>query len=101
MSVLLVGSVWLVASGVLFGVDGAGEQKKPEADPAKALIDRLMEVSRQDTGYSGTTTGTAFLPLGQNQSHAMLLGQRPHAESDTMRSLVKLGVKAVPALSNI
>ena len=97
MTRIQLGGVWAVL-GLLAVTAPADEPKKSDADPAKALIDKLTEVSRQDTGYSGTTTGTAFFPLGHHESHAMLLGQRPHAESDAMRSLVKLGVKAIPAL---
>lgn len=90
--------VCVVTLGLLAIIARADEPKKPEADPAKALIDQLTEVSRQDIGYSASVTGTAFHPLGRRESHAMILGQRPHVESDAMRSLVKLGVIAVPAL---
>ncbi|HSQ55080.1 MAG TPA: hypothetical protein VLM40_04980, partial [Gemmata sp.] len=98
MAQVQFGSVSVVIFGLLLGAIRADDPKQPQADPANKLIDQLTEVSRQDTGYSGSVSGTAFLPLGQHQSHAMLFGQRPHAESDAMRSLVKLGVKAIPAL---
>src|SRR4051812_14210421 len=87
-----------VGLGLLFGAIRAGEPKQPQGDPAKTLIDLLPEVSEQDIGYSSTTTGTAFLPFGRCESHAFLLGQRSHVASDAMRSLVKLGVAAVPSL---
>ncbi len=72
----------------------------PAADPAKAMIDQLPEVDRQDTGYSGASSGTAFLPFGRNETGVVLLAPRQgkFGSSDAMRSLVKLGVKAVPAL---
>src|SRR5439155_19399679 len=60
--------VWvsLVAGlGLITSVARAQELKKQAATPAnevKALIDRLRELDRQDTGYSGSVTGSAFLP---------------------------------------
>lgn len=87
-------AMWVVAGVCL--VAGAA----PAADPAKALIDHLPDVDRQDTGYSGASSGTAFLPFGRNESGVVLLAPRQgkFGSSDAMRSLVKLGVKAVPAL---
>ena len=81
---------------VLAAVAGVGRA----ADPAVALIDQLTELDRQDTGYSGSDSGTAFLPLSRNERGAVLLSPQPgkFGSSDAMRSLVKLGVKAVPAL---
>ena len=84
--------------GGMASIPGAQEIKKQPADEVKALIDRLTELDRQDTGYSGSASGSAFLPLGQSQSHAMLLFQKPHESSDALRSLVKLGTKALPKL---
>jgi ankyrin repeat protein len=98
MTRLQFGSVWVVVLGLLSGAIRADEPKKPETDPAKVLIDQLTEVSEPDIGYSPSTAGTAFFPLGRSESQVMLFGQRPHSASDAMRSLVKLGVKAVPAL---
>jgi ankyrin repeat protein len=98
------GCVWsgLVAGlGLITSVARAQELKnQPEvpANEVKALIDRLIGLDRQDTGYSGSVTGSAFLPLGQSEMHTMLFGQRPHASSDTLKSLVKLGTRALPTL---
>jgi ankyrin repeat protein len=98
MAQLRLGSVCVMTFGLLSGAIRADEPKKPPADPVIALIDQLTEVSRQDTGYSGSMSGASFLPLGQRAMHTMLFGQQANAESDAMRSLVSLGVKAVPAL---
>jgi ankyrin repeat protein len=57
-----------------------------------------MDIDQQDTGYSASVTGTAFLPLGQSETGMMLLFQKPSTSSDAMKSLVKLGAKAVPVL---
>jgi hypothetical protein len=98
MTRLQLGGVCVVALGQLAVTARADPPKRPDADPAEALIERLTELREQDTGYSGSLSGIAFLPLGRRESYTMLFGQRPHAESDAMRSLVKLGVKAIPAL---
>ncbi|MCE9561520.1 MAG: ankyrin repeat domain-containing protein [Planctomycetes bacterium] len=72
--------------------------KKP-VDPAVALIDRLEQLSTQDTGYSGSVSGSSFLPLGYSSDSVVLLSPTtPGAKSDAMLTLVKLGSKAVPAL---
>lgn len=79
----------------------AQDLKKQPAVPAnevKALIDRLTKLDRQDTGYSGSVTGSAFFPLGQSETHTILFGQEAHASSDALKSLVKLGTRALPAL---
>jgi ankyrin repeat protein len=77
---------------------GADEPKK--ADPIRALIDQLADLDQQDTGYSGGDSGTAFLPLNRTEGGPVLLSPRQgkSGPSDAMRSLVKLGMKAVPAL---
>ncbi|MEO2090475.1 MAG: ankyrin repeat domain-containing protein, partial [Gemmataceae bacterium] len=87
-------AMWVVAG--VFLVAGVA----PAADPAKVLIDQLPDVDRQDTGYSGGDSGTAFLPLNRTEGGPVLLSPRQgtFGPSDAMRSLVKLGVKAVPAL---
>ena len=75
-------------------------QKKPQtpAGEVESLIDRLTQIDQQDVGYSASVSGSAFLPLGQSQMGMALLFQEPSASSDTLKSLVKLGAKAVPAL---
>ncbi len=76
----------------------ADDPKKP-VDPAVALIDRLEQLGTQDTGYSGSVSGSSFLPLGQRRASVVLLSpSAPSGMSDAMLSLVKLGAKAVPAL---
>lgn len=76
----------------------AGGQKKP-VDPALALIDQLEKLDTQDTGYSGSVSGSSFLPLGYSNASVVLLSPTPPSgKSDAMLSLVKLGSKAVPAL---
>src|SRR5262249_34336149 len=71
------------------------DKKKPEraADEVEALIDQLKDLDQQDTGYSGSVSGSAFLPLGQRETHTILFGQKPHGSSDALKSLVKLGTK--------
>src|SRR5262245_38221847 len=97
-------NVWpgFVASLALVttAVQGQGLRDTPAGpvDAVQVLIDRLTELDQQDTGYSASTSGSAFLPLGQSETSAMLLFQKPHASSDAMKSLVKLGAKALPAL---
>ena len=98
MTQLQLGFGWVLVLALLPGNALADEPKQPATHSVKALINKLVDVAEPDTGYSGSVSGTAFLPLGRSEAHTMLLGQRPHAESDAMRSLVKLGVKAVPAL---
>lgn len=76
----------------------ADEPKKP-VDPAVTLIDRLEQLGSQDTGYSGSVSGSSFLPLGHRRASVVLLSpSTPSGASDAMLSLVKLGAKAVPAL---
>jgi len=76
----------------------AGDPKKP-VDPAIVLIDQLEELNTQDTGYSGSVSGSSFLPLGHRNASALLLSpSTPSRKSNVMLSLTKLGSKAVPAL---
>ena len=77
---------------------GPKKQSALAAPEVKALIDQLVNLDRQDTGYSASTTGGSFLPLGQNEVHAGLLFQGPNEQSDVMKDLVKLGPKAVSTL---
>jgi ankyrin repeat protein len=70
----------------------------PAKDEVEALIDRLVEIDQPDTGYSGGSRGTAFLPLGQRESSAFLLPPGRQTRSDALKSLVKLGTRAVPKL---
>jgi ankyrin repeat protein len=86
------------ALGPLANLGESQEIKKPAADDAKALIDQLTQLDRQDTGYSGTVSGSSFLPLGESRAGTMLLFQEPGTPSEALRSLVKLGVKALPTL---
>jgi hypothetical protein len=95
---------WVIAVAglcLMAGIVHAQEPKKKPAaagDGVEALIDRLTEIDQQDVGYSGSVTGSAFLPLGQTQTHTMLLGQTQNESSDALKSLVKLGTKALPTL---
>jgi ankyrin repeat protein len=76
----------------------AGDPKKPD-DPSIALIDQLQKLDTQDTGYSGSVSGSSFLPLGHRSDSVLLLSPAtPSGKSDVMLSLAKLGSKAVPAL---
>lgn len=63
-----------------------------------ALIESLQDIKEGDVGYMPTMSGSNFLPLGNSQAGAMLLGQRPPATSETMRKLVTHGFGAVPEL---
>jgi ankyrin repeat protein len=65
-----------------------------------ALIDKLVEISDGDIGYSSHVSGTAFFPLDTEggQVFTGLLHQKPLARSDTMRLLVKQGAAALPHL---
>lgn len=74
------------------------QQPNPAAAEIELLIDQLARIDRQDYGYSASTTGDSFLPLGHSKFHCGLLFQRPHEPSDAMKLLVKLGPQAVPAL---
>jgi hypothetical protein len=90
----------LLAIVVLFSITlpANGDPNKP-ADPAVAFIDQLEKLDTQDTGYSGSVSGSSFLPLGYNSASVVLLNPTtPTGKSDAMLSLVKLGAKAVPAL---
>jgi hypothetical protein len=49
---------------------------KPKPDDVEALINRLADLDHQDTGYSASTSGTAFLPLGQSETHTIIFGQQ-------------------------
>jgi len=91
----------LVGLGLITSVAREQENKKQPSVPAnevKALIDRLTKLDRQDVGYSGSVSGSAFLPLGQSETYTILFGQKPHASSEAIKSLVKLGTKALPTL---
>ena len=92
---------WLLVLVGLFSIPFppyAGQPKKP-VDPAVALIDQLEKLDTQDTGYSGSVSGSSFLPLGTSSASVVLLSPTaPSGKSEAMLSLVKLGSKAVPAL---
>ena len=75
-----------------------GDPKKP-IDPPVALIDQLEKLDTQDTGYSGSVSGSSFLQLGHRSASVLLLSPAtPSEKSDAMFSLAKLGSKAVLAL---
>ena len=74
------------------------EKSQAQDDQVRKLIDQFVDVSEQDTGYSSSTAGSVFLPLGYNETYGMLFGQQPYVESSVMRSIVRLGIKALPAL---
>jgi ankyrin repeat protein len=91
----------MAAIGVVSGIGHAQELKKEPASAAnevKALIDQLTKIDRQDMGYSGSVSGSAFVPLGQSEMHTILFGQEPNASSEALKSLVSLGTKALPRL---
>src|SRR5262245_3231226 len=92
---LVVGAV--LTSPVAWSED---PNKKPNlpADEIEALINRLTETDQEDIGYSSSTSGSAFLPLGTSDPYAILLGQEPQKPSDALKALVKLGTKALPKL---
>jgi ankyrin repeat protein len=90
--------VLLAVLGLMPGVGAAQEGKKQPDKEVKAFIDQLTQIDRQDIGYSASTTGSAFLPLGQSHMGTGLLFQQPNEASEALRSLVKLGVKALPEL---
>jgi ankyrin repeat protein len=102
----IIQSSWLwVCVTICFGVMSSAiaaqevkKQPKGTADEVTALIDRLTKVDQQDIGYSASTSGSAFLPIGQSEAGMMLLSQRPNESSDTLKSLVKLGNSALPKL---
>jgi ankyrin repeat protein len=93
---ILIGGPLLMT--VVVGPQAAQENKKAPADEVTALIDQFTRLDRQDTGYSGSVSGSSFLPLGESSAGTMLLFQAPGEPSDALRSLVKLGVKALPTL---
>ena len=81
---------------------------EPPAPPApkeevradfRALIDRLVDVTEGDVGYSPSVVGTTFTPLdAEGKVSAVLLFQQPLKRSDTLRRLVEEGAAAVPLL---
>lgn len=63
------------------------------------LIDQLVEVKEPGYGYSGTFSGTQFLPVeGSEQANMLLLTQHGTKKSEVMTKLVAAGAKAVPLL---
>jgi ankyrin repeat protein len=64
------------------------------------LIDKLVEVTEQDGGYSGSSSsGPGFSPLEREAPfNGGLLFQKPLVRSDALRLIVKEGVRAVPYL---
>ena len=93
-----IGVSLLAALGLMAIAGQAQEIKKQPVDEVKALIDQLTQVDRQDTGYSGSVSGSSFLPLGESQTGTMLLFQKPNDASEALKSLVKLGTRALPKL---
>jgi ankyrin repeat protein len=96
--------VWVGLVAGLSLVTSIGQAQEPKRKPdqpgdeVEALINRLTELHDQDTGYSGSVAGSAFLPLGQSETGVILFGQKPHVPSDALRSLVKLRTRALPKL---
>lgn len=91
MRQLLLLAVWICSAGL-----SAGEAIPPETE---ALIDALTEIKEYGLGYCGTRSGSQFLPLaGTAEAGALLLNQERPVESDTLKKLVMLGPKTVPAL---
>ena len=86
---------------LMAGVAQAQELKQnPQSSTPESmtLIDRLKEVEQQDDGYSASSSGPAFLPLDYRHPSASPLPREPNTPSETLKSLVKLGCKAIPAL---
>ena len=98
MSHRLVGlAVVLLAAVPTLATDPPAKAASDEE--IKKLIDQLARVGDSDTGYSGTMTGSGFLPLGWRQFGAGLLFQKPSVQSDVMLRLVRAGAAAVPHLA--
>jgi ankyrin repeat protein len=77
----------------------ADPPSRPSGLTVAALIDRLADVKEGGIGYSGSVTGSVFLPLDHaGRLHVMLLFQSPPVASEAMRELVKRGAAAVPEL---
>lgn len=89
---------WISLLAGLCLMAGVAHAQEPKKDEVEALIDQLTKVDRQDVGYSASVTGAAFLPLGQSETHTILLFQEPHTSTGALKSLVRLGIRALPAL---
>ncbi|HEV3165702.1 MAG TPA: hypothetical protein VGZ22_16865 [Isosphaeraceae bacterium] len=95
--------VSVLRAGVIFGClivaheVNAGDLP-PDADP-ESLVDRLVDVSEPDYGYSGSVTGTRFLPQDDAVHGQMALLNRPQPRpSPVLTALVRRGAAAVPTL---
>jgi ankyrin repeat protein len=92
-----VSSLLLVALALSAG--GSVRAEPPAPRDVVALIDKLVEMSDDDMGYSDTHSRNSFLPLDrQYQVPVLVPGEKPPAPSDTLRQLVKRGAAAVPEL---
>ena len=64
-----------------------------------ALIDKLQEISEEDTGYSQVMFGAgSFPPLETFEPGPVRIYEKPATRSGTIRELVKCGAAAVPHL---
>lgn len=95
--IAVTAAIGVISSSAL-GQEPKKQPPKPLANEVEALIDRLTEIDQQDIGYSASESGSAFLPLEHRHAGSMMLFQKPSATSETMKSLVKFGAKALPAL---
>ncbi|HKQ50703.1 MAG TPA: hypothetical protein VJZ71_21725 [Phycisphaerae bacterium] len=72
---------------------------KEKATQIKACIARLADIDAPDFGLSTTMSGTAFLPLpNQQHSGAMILTDHQLKSSAALKTLVEIGPEALPFL---
>lgn len=73
---------------------------QPAVEPPDypALVEALRAVREPDVGYSGSVTGSAFLPYGMQEMGMLLLRQEGRKPSQALTGLVAGGAAALPAL---
>lgn len=76
-------------------------QRKSVDNDIEILIGKLVEISEPGFGYSGSFSGSEFLPYDDTgQMSTLIVGAAHSRRSDVLRAIVKRGVTAVPNLLN-
>jgi hypothetical protein len=107
MPSVLVSLTIIIASAELASAQNRMSRGRHQSDDVLSLIEKLQKIAEGDIGYMPSASGSGFLPLGELEPGAMLLGssdrgarriQKAARSSGTMRELVKHGAAAVPHL---
>ncbi len=96
---ILMPLIILVASALPARAQSPTPAAQSQASAILALIDKLQEISEEDTGYSQVMFGAgSFPPLETFEPGPVRIYEKPATRSGTIRELVKRGAAAVPHL---